>query len=101
MNYTTKQLEEFKQKGVREFTASEITKQAMKLLDLAGIECWRSNNIPVKGRTFIGRKGVSDIMGFVRSSGQLVACEVKKIGDTVKKDQEEFLGQVKKSGAWP
>jgi hypothetical protein len=83
----------------KEMTAGQITAYALKVLDLQNMEVWRSNNLPVRGRAFIGRKGVADIMGFCRHSGRLVACEVKKIGDTLKPAQIEFLSQVKSSGA--
>lgn len=83
----------------REYTAGELTTWALAELDRRGIECWRSNNIAVKGRRFIGRKGVPDIMGFSRSTGLLCGCEIKKIGDTLKPDQKELLGLIKASGA--
>lgn len=84
---------------MKELTAGQITAHALKVLDLQGYEVWRSNNLPVRGRLFIGRKGVADIMGFHRTSGKLIATEVKKIGDTLKPAQIEFLSQVKRSGA--
>jgi hypothetical protein len=83
----------------RELSASEITQQALLMLKAKGFEVWRQNQIPVRGRIFTGRKGQSDIMGFERATGRMVAAEVKKIGDTLKPDQIEFLGMVKKSGA--
>jgi hypothetical protein len=88
----------------RELSASEITAYALKVLDQEGIEAWRQNNArTVRGRTFKGRKGVPDILGYVRSgpdAAKLVVVEVKKIGDTVKPDQIEFLNKVTSSGAF-
>jgi hypothetical protein len=82
----------------REYTASEITEHALKVLRLLGFEVWRSNNLAVKGRKFIGKKGVADISGYERFTGKRVECEVKKIGDTIKTDQENFLDEAKANG---
>jgi hypothetical protein len=57
-------------------TTAQITKAALKELDLRGAEVWRNNNLAVRGRTFVGRKGVPDIIGFVRATGVFVLCEV-------------------------
>lgn len=85
----------------RELTASEITKYALKVLDLQGFEVWRNNNVrAVKGRTFTGRKGVSDIMGFHRITGCLLAVEVKTLRDKLSQDQIDFLSMVKNAGAF-
>lgn len=82
----------------RELTASEITSAALQELGLRGWDVWRQNNLAVRGRRFIGREGQSDIIGFSKHTGQFMACEVKKNGDTLKGDQELFLGAVMKSG---
>jgi hypothetical protein len=87
-----------KHKGVRELTKGEITKSALTELKLRGVTCWMQNNIAVRGRRFIGKYGVSDILGFVRASGLLVACEVKTINDVFSDDQKEFLTEVKNAG---
>lgn len=85
--------------NTREFSAGEISKKAMEILTLRGCEVWRTNNIAVKGRKFIGRKGVSDITGYVKATGVAVYVEVKKIGDTLKDDQVFFLTMARKAGA--
>lgn len=81
---------------------NDITKTALKILDLQGFECWRSNNIAVRGRTFIGRRGVSDLIGFQRvpATGIFMLCEVKGPGDTLSDDQIELLDLAKKAGAY-
>jgi hypothetical protein len=84
---------------MRELTAGEITKKAIEILNTRNVEAWRQNNMTVPGRKNIVTKGIADVLGFNRSTGQLVACEVKKIGDTIKKDQHIFLSKVRKSGA--
>jgi hypothetical protein len=75
-----------------------ITKRALLELDLKDYEVWRSNNIAVRGRTFIGRKGVSDIIGFCRKTSSFVLCEVKGDGDRLKPEQVELLDAAKKAG---
>lgn len=82
---------------MKEFTSSEITNKALEILRAKGFEVWRQNQIPVPGRAFIGKKGLSDVIGFDRC-GIFVVCEVKKIGDTLKPHQKEFLNQVSKAG---
>ena len=72
-------------------TASELTKMMIDYLTSKGLEVWRNNNLAVKGRAFIGRKGVPDIIGYDRKHGQFVACEIKKLGDRISPDQFSFL----------
>lgn len=85
----------------KEFTASEITAYALKVLHLQGYEVWRQNNVrAIRGRTFTGKKGLSDIMGFQMTTGKLVAVEVKKTGDKLSDDQKEFLSKVSDAGAF-
>lgn len=79
----------------KEFSASEITEYAIKVLTLLGYKVWRSNNLAVKGRKFIGQKGVADISGYKRFTGVRLECEVKKIGDTLRQDQIDFLKEAK------
>lgn len=79
-------------------SAGEITSKAMQILEERNIECWRQNNIPVRGRAFTGRRGIGDVVGFHRMTGVMVSCEIKKIGDTLKPDQELFLTKLKAAG---
>lgn len=75
-------------------TASELTKMMIDYLSGRGMEVWRNNNLAVKGRAFIGRKGVPDIIGYDRKHGQFVACEIKKLGDRISPEQFTFLTQL-------
>jgi hypothetical protein len=77
---------------------NEITKQALKELNLRNVEAWRQNNIRVPGRTFTGRKGVPDVLGFNRSTGILCMCEVKNKGDKLSQDQIDLLDLGFKAG---
>lgn len=83
---------------IKEYSAGEITDYAIKVLTLLGYKVWRSNNIPVKGRKFIGQRGVGDVTGYRRFKGTRVECEVKKIGDTLSDDQIAFLNEAKENG---
>lgn len=80
-------------------TTGEITKQAIKVLDLMGFECWRNNNVrAVPGRTFTGKKGVPDVIGFERSSGKFLLAETKNKGDKMSDEQTELLTHAKRCG---
>jgi hypothetical protein len=72
-------------------TASDLTKMMIDYLDSLGYEVWRNNNLAVKGRSFIGKKGVPDIIGYHKNYGQFIACEIKAIGDRLSVHQIEFL----------
>lgn len=72
-------------------TASDLTKMMIDYLDSLGYEVWRNNNLAVKGRSFIGKKGVPDIIGYHKNYGQFIACEIKAIGDRLSVHQMEFL----------
>lgn len=76
-------------------TSSTITKIAKLMLTQRGVSCWRQNQIPVKGRTFIGEPGQSDLIGITKATGLFVACEVKAIGDKLSDDQKVFLRKIK------
>lgn len=80
-------------------TASDLTKSALKELGYRGIEVWRNNNVrAVPGRVFIGKKGVSDIIGFHKKTGVFFAGEVKAGKDKLSIEQIEFLQQVSLCG---
>lgn len=79
-------------------TASELTKMMIDYLGSRGMEVWRNNNLAVKGRAFIGRKGVPDIIGYDRKHGQFVGCEIKKLGDRISREQFTFLTQLGLAG---
>lgn len=83
---------------MREYTASEITDYAIKVLTLLGYKVWRSNNLAVKGRRFIGQKGVGDITGYKRFTGVRCECEVKTKRDKLSDDQIDFLNEAKENG---
>jgi hypothetical protein len=85
---------------VKQLTTNEITQKALTILAINGFRAWRSNNLAVKGRKFIGMKGVADITGYELHTGVRMECEVKRIGDTLSKDQHEFLSDVALHGGY-
>lgn len=82
-------------------TASDLTKSALRELCYRGFECWRNNNVrAVAGRTFTGKRGVSDIIGFHRSTGIFLVAEIKAGKDKLSMSQIEFLTDVSKAGGF-
>lgn len=81
----------------KELTKAEIRESAIKELTWRGHNCWRQNNIAVRGRSFIGRLGVSDVIGITKD-GRWVACEIKTLNDRLSPDQIKFLNDVKTAG---
>jgi hypothetical protein len=79
-------------------TASELTKMMIDYLGQRGMEVWRNNNLAVKGRAFIGRKGIGDIIGYTKKHGQFVSCEIKAIADKLSKEQLSFMVNLGISG---
>lgn len=83
--------------GLNTETESMIVSACLKLLELRRILAWRANQIPVKGRTFRGLRGVSDIIG-VLDDGRLLAVEVKTETGRIRPEQTAFLDAVRERG---
>lgn len=96
--FTESILKKKKQRPMKVLSKGEITKSALTELKLRGANVWQQNNLAVRGRKFIGRKGVPDIIGFVNKTGLFVACEVKTIDDVFSDDQIVFMNEIKKAG---
>lgn len=82
---------------MKELTASELTRWAKQFLEEQGYRLNRVNNIPVRRRKGTIQKGWADIQGY-SSTGIYIAIEVKKIGDTIKKEQKERLQDITMCG---
>lgn len=82
---------------VKELTKATIRASAIKELTWRGYTVWIQNNLAVRKRKFIGRLGVSDVIGITKD-GRWVACEIKTINDRLSNDQIDFLNDVKKAG---
>lgn len=86
-------------------TKGQITELALIQFRAMGFDCWRNNNIPVKRRQFIGRKGVPDIIGFGKngilfSPGCFFGAEGKTENDSLSKEQKEFLISLNQAGGY-
>lgn len=82
---------------IKELTKGEIRESAITELTWRGNDVWINNNLAVKGRKFIGRRGVADIIG-ISKDGRWVVAEVKTLNDTLSPDQITFLNDIKKAG---
>lgn len=82
---------------IKVMTKGQIRDSALKELRYQGATVWPQNNIAVKGRKFIGRKGVPDIIGFTMV-GKFLGCEIKTVNDTLSVDQIEFLNDLVVAG---
>jgi hypothetical protein len=82
-----------------ELTKGQIRKIALQLLNFRNCEVWPQNNVrAVKGRSFIGRKGVPDIIGFHRKTGVAVYVDVKTVNDKLSSDQIELMTAATNAG---
>lgn len=86
-----------RQPGFIELTKGQIRDSALKELRYRRCHVWPQNNLAVRGRKFIGRRGVADVIGF-NNLGLFVACEIKTLNDVLSEDQIEFLNDVKNNG---
>lgn len=108
-NWRTKDIEalkkrEFKKVVIPGLTANQLTQYALKVLSFKGWHVWRQNNggmfDPTKKvfRRGSSTPGISDVIGFNRSTGQFIAVEVKVGRDKLRPEQERFLADVEKAG---
>lgn len=90
--------------AVQQPTANQLTQYALKVLSFKGWHVWRQNSSglwdPTKKvfRRNSSTPGISDIIGFNRSTGQFIAVEVKVGRDKLRPEQERFLADVAKAG---
>lgn len=80
-----------------ELTKAQIRASAIKELTWRGYDVWINNNLAVRKRKFIGRLGVSDIIGITKD-GRWVVAEVKTVNDKLSDDQIKFLNSIATSG---
>jgi Holliday junction resolvase len=64
---------------------------------MMGFTVWRQNNLAVRGRKFIGKKGMPDIIGY-DNQGCAVWCEVKTINDKLSQHQVDFMADAMNAG---
>lgn len=82
---------------------SEIQRSILEYLTMRGHFVWRNNSGAYvgehKGKTRFfrfGKKGSSDILGCAKSTGKIIAIEVKRLGGDVTPEQNSFLGSIQK-----
>lgn len=78
---------------MKEMTKGEITKEALRVLALSNNEVWPENNMGFKGRKFLGKRGKPDIVGYCRTNGIAVFCEVKTKNDYFSPGQIDFINE--------
>lgn len=61
-------------------------------------DVWLQNNIAVRGRKFIGRKGLGDIIGYEKTTGRMIVCEAKTVNDILSDAQKDLLTKVHNAG---
>jgi len=83
-------------------TKQEITNIALEYLAWTGFEAWRQPNNSGKRWKNNVKKGVPDILGYLRHSQKatFMACEVKALGDILSKEQIEFLTMLTLKGGF-
>lgn len=82
-----------------ELDKAHIRKTALEILRARGFRAWPQNNVrAVKGRSFVGQKGVSDIIGWQNATGLTCFTEVKTINDKLSDHQIELLSALHQSG---
>lgn len=83
--------------AIKELSKGAIRASAITEMEWKGHSIWIQNNLAVKGRKFIGRRGQSDCVGFTKD-GRFLAVEIKTLNDRLSPDQIKFLNDVKKAG---
>lgn len=82
--------------------ANQLAAYAVKVFTKLGYDCWRQNNVAIHDRgqfrRFVGRKGVSDVIGFHATKGRFLAVEIKVGRDRLSPEQEKFLDAVNRAG---
>ena len=83
--------------GRKAATESTIVTACLKLLTLRRVYAFRVNQIPVKGHTFRGLRGVADILGIL-DDGRFLAIEVKTETGQLRPEQAAFLDAIRQRG---
>ena len=77
---------------------SDLTKQVIEYLSYNHV-VWRNNNVrAVRGRTFTGKMGVGDIIGYRKKDGKALFIEIKTGADKPSTEQLEFIADARNAG---
>ncbi len=88
---------------LKPITANALTKAAITYFSAKGFECWRNNNLPaydLKAKAFrknTTKKGVPDIIGYNKRTGQALFVEIKAGKDKLSPEQVVFLDDARKA----
>ena len=83
-----------------------LTREAIRIFTMCGFECWRQNNggvyDPTKKvfRANSSTPGISDIIGYHRKTGIILAIEIKTGRDKLTPYQIRFLQSIKNAGGY-
>ena len=79
-------------------SANDLTKSVLSICSAYSVNAWRQNNVrAVKGRTFTGKKGVPDVIGFTKK-GKFLGVEIKAGKDKLSPEQKQFHEDLKEKG---
>lgn len=85
-------------------SANALTQQVIRVLTLKGCFAWRCQSAgiwdPTKKvyRANSATKGISDVLAFHKSTGQIIAVEIKVNKDRLSVEQSAFLQAVNDAG---
>jgi hypothetical protein len=109
-NWTEAQIKQLKGEGrIKKATkpvtsANALTQQVLRVLALKGYEAWRQPSHAVWDEKIKAyrknsiKRGRSDVIGFKKSTGVVIACEIKVGRDKLSTEQEDFLQAVNEAG---
>lgn len=90
----------------RKQNTNALTREALRVLSICGFEAWRQNNggvyDPTKKifRANSSTPGISDIIGYHKKTGCIIAVEIKTGKDKLSPFQERFIAGVIASGGY-
>lgn len=81
--------------------SNDLTSAVLKFLSHRRFNVWRQNNLAAPGRTFTGRKGVPDVIGFHSNVGTFIGVEIKTGKDKLSLEQVQFgIDTLSSGGFW-
>jgi hypothetical protein len=92
--------------ALKPISSNALTKAAITYFSAKGFECWRNNNLPaydLKAKAFrknTTKKGVSDIIGYNKATGQALFVEIKAGKDKLSIEQTQFLKDAEKANCF-
>lgn len=87
-------------------TTNSLTKEALRIFSICGFNVWRQNNggvydAKIKGyRANSSTPGISDILGYHKKTGKILAVEIKAGKDKLSPVQVRFLDDIKNAGGY-